>query len=517
MFNPDNHVINSEGGLLKDAGTGALSSRADVKRIVSLALAKDSKPHLIIHFHGGLVNRNDAYEIAEKLYPTYEGSANYPIFFAWESGFFDAIRNNFKDIANDKLFQQLVKKISRWVLKQLPAGTGLRGDGGRVDTTTLEKEFDEYFQGVRKTLPSAFEQTIGPALKLRSVQEPKDELTLATEVQLELDSDFTFKGEMEAIHNSISPADVAAPTPKETGIGATVNNRTEISPEQVQEVFDITPNARGIFSLAKSAIFIAKVVWAVIRRYRSGRDHGPYTTIVEEILAAAYVDKIGGLIWNQMKKDTADAFVDPLNSAGSVLLAEISAQQRASGKNFSRITLVGHSTGAIYINNLIASSVSHLPNVKFDVVFLAPAITYSQFSELLSAHASRINKFRRFCMKDSFEKDDVLVPVIYIQSLLYFVSGLLEFTSGSSPVRVADTPLVGMERYRKNAGTFTKEDFPEIHAVEEFISQHPNGSVWSVTDGNAIKGMTSESEKHGDFDSDDATKKSLAYIANSGF
>ena len=51
---------------------------------------------------------------------------------------------------------------------------------------------------------------------------------------------------------------------------------------------------------------------ATVRRLWNKRDHGLYTTIVEEVLRAAYFNRVGEVVWRMMKKDTSDAFqADP--------------------------------------------------------------------------------------------------------------------------------------------------------------------------------------------------------------
>ncbi len=516
MYDPSKHVVHSENGKLAGASPRATTSRDDIRRMIAAALAAGADPELIVHFHGGLVDKKAALEIAERLWPTYAGAARYPIFFVWEAGLIESIRNNFKDIGNDKLFQQLVKKVSRWVLKQIPAGVGLKGEGGNTDEGRLEKEFDQYFAGTRSELPTALQKSSAASPSLKSVRATASEAVLADEIQADLEMDATFKKELSTIHNDISPADVADPQRKGNGLGATVSKRTEISPQKVDEVFDISSRERGVFTVATAAIFIAKVVVAVVRRYRAGRAHGSYTTIVEEILARAYIDKIGGVVWQQMKKDTADSFTDPATSAGAALLAEIASQQAAGNKKFKRIILVGHSTGAVFISNLIDASARLLPDASFDVVLLAPAVTYKKLAATLNNHGARIHKIRRFGMRDEVEVEDVLVPIVYPRSLLYFVSGLMEFSDDEPTERVADTPLVGMQRFSVNPATFTEQDHPDIAAVEKFIGNR-TGSIWSVTEAAALAGLKSGSRKHGDFDNDPDTIASLVQIADKGF
>lgn len=271
-----------------------------------------------------------------------------------------------------------------------------------------------------------------------------------------------------------------------------------------------------MFTIAKVALFIARVVIAVVNRFRHGRAHGVYTTIVEEILAHAYVDKIGGIIWGQMKKDTADAFSDAQLAGGTALLEEIAQQQKAAGKSFERIVLIGHSTGAVYICNLIDRAASVLPDAKFDVIFLAPAVTHTRFAQTLAKHATRIGKYRQFGMHDPVESADTLVPIVYLRSLLYFVSGVVEFDADGKK-RAPDTPLVGMDRFLLDVETFGPAAFPDIAAVAKFYTERPGSLCWSLTADDATMGSISKSSTHGDFDNDEDTISSIVRILDQGF
>ncbi|MEO6065966.1 MAG: hypothetical protein ABIP49_09340, partial [Lysobacterales bacterium] len=205
--------------------------------------------------------------------------------------------------------------------------------------------------------------------------------------------------------------------------------------------------------------------------------------------------------------------------AGAALLEEIHEQQKAAGKAFKRIVLIGHSTGAVYIGNLLEASAKYLPAASFDIVLLAPAITYHKLAAAIAQHGNRIANLRRFAMQDGVECADQLVPHLYKRSLLYFVSGLVEFTHSPSPVRVPDMPLAGMQRF-VNEPQFSQAPgaFPEIAAVEAFLKdKFENGSVWSVTAGNVAAGLQSSSTKHGDFDNDATTLASIVRILSSGY
>src|ERR1051326_6028432 len=113
------------------------------------------------------------------------------------------------------------------------------------------------------------------------------------------------------------------------------------------------------------------------------------------------------------------------------------------------ITLVGHSTGAVYINNLINRAAQALPNTKFNVVLLAPASRMDDFALVLGKHNNSIANFRMFSMTDASEAKDHLLGIIYPRSLLYFISGVLEGE--------ADVPIVGMNRFLVDETVFDAE------------------------------------------------------------
>lgn len=508
------YVIHAVNGRLSDGGSGADTSRAMIAQMVAKALAAED-PELILHFHGGLVDKIAGLGIATRLYEKYSGGSRTPLFFVWEAGLLESIQNNLKDIGDDRLFRGLVKKVSRWVLERMPAASGLKGAGG-PDPAELERQYDEWFEGQRDTIPDALQAKQNETIVLKSAHQAVDEVDLARRVRRDLDNDELFKLYLQELHADLDPAKISHPIPKVSGVGAVVTVKSDVAPEQVHDVMDVSEDTKGIFTLAKTAAFIVKVTIAVIRRLREGRGHGLYTTIVEEILGAAYIDKVGGVIWRQMKKDTGDAFGDPDETAGSALLKEIGEQQKATGKAFKRIVLIGHSTGAVYIANLIDASEKLLPDAKFDVILLAPAITYEKLAGTLEKHAARIQRVRRFAMRDSVESKDALVPIIYPRSLLYFVSGVVEFSEDDDPTRRADTPLVGMERYRLDPDTFDATKYPEVHAVEKLLGAGSN-SVWSITGDTDSEGLRSKSQKHGDFDNDDDTVASVVRILRKGF
>jgi hypothetical protein len=267
-----------------------------------------------------------------------------------------------------------------------------------------------------------------------------------------------------------------------------------------------TPGStRSILGWYKIAKFVAKVVIAVVKRHWNGRDHGGYPTIVEEVLRAAYLDRVGEVIWRTIKKDTADAFGADKECVGRALIDGL-ARLAKDGKTFPRLCLIGHSTGAIYINHFVNHALAALPDLKFDIVFLAPANRFEDFDALLAKHPGAIANFRMFAMTDELEAQDQLLSIIYPRSLLYFVSGLLEGE--------ADVPIMGMERFLLGKEIFNESDFAAVHRARAWLAQSDR-AIWSISARG--DGLNSESRKHGDFDDDEHTIKSVVRLLKQGF
>jgi len=262
---------------------------------------------------------------------------------------------------------------------------------------------------------------------------------------------------------------------------------------------------KGLLSWFGVAKFAARVVIAVIKRRIRHRDHGGYTTIVEEVLRAAYLDRVGQIVWDMMKKDTADAFADETD-VGSVVLNALAELDR-SGRRFSQISLVGHSTGAVYICNFLAGAKKVLAGARFNVIFLAPACRFDLFQTTFSSVQSSVAGFRMFAMSDALESQDCLVPIVYPRSLLYLVSGVLEGTP--------DVPILGMQRFLQLTDVFKNADFPEVAFGRAWFEKESTRVAWSEDP--RAGGFGTKSHKHGDFDDDPTTLASLEYILASGY
>jgi hypothetical protein len=475
---------------------------ADVERIIGQAV-DNARPHgIAIHFHGGLVNRMAGLSIAQNLAPLYEGAGAYPIFFVWESGFVETLKNNLNDILRDKVFQELVKKTAEWVLKEGAGAIATRGAGQTINTAQVRTDFDEWFAGRAATPPVSLDSPGRSNVTTKGIAPDETDLAFKIEAQIETDPDFEatlaglFVSSGRGTETVTRGADI---TPEPVGVLVDQAALDEMFPSQP------TATTRGGIAWYLVAKFIAKVVIAVLRRFWNERDHGGYTTIVEEVLRAAYLAKVGEVVWRQMKKDTADAFQSG-ESVGTLLLNALAGQQ-STGRALPMITLVGHSTGAVYINHLVRHAATRLPSVRFNVIFLAPACRNEDFANVLKAYGTLVANFRMFAMKDDLEQLDCLVPIIYPRSLLYFVSGVVEGD--------VDVPIVGMQRFINNDRVFSETEFPEVSFVRNFLAENRGRTVWSVAAQQT--GMKSGSKSHGDFDNDADTVASIAAILGGGF
>ncbi len=524
--NPDHCLISANGKL----GASPLSAVTEVERVMNLAAAAAPANGLVIHFHGGLVSKHYALpNIAGPLTEVYKAAGAYPLFFIWESGFGEAIWNNKGDLVNDPAFRELVKKVSEWALKKISitGAFGFRGSGGQQieDIEAFRKEYDKWFDQppagptVPPTETTGIDTSPGATTKARAATPDEDELS--EQINSGLDDDPDFKKAMGEAFNAAMPAEKVAT--KGVGAGSGRSQKLLLSSDALDEMFPPEDGAleahgkvksRGGFSWINVAKFVAKIVIAVIKRFKNDRDHGLYCTVVEEVLRSAYGDLIGAAIWNQMKKDTLDSFTDGTDTCGLAVIKKLKSLE-GEEKAFKRLTLVGHSTGAIYICNFLDMAKKVGLTTPIQVIFLAPAVTCGRFAQAIDEHGGdRLTSFRMFAMKDERETQDEMLKPLYTRSLLYFVSGLLEGEAvGGGWNSILDMPLVGMARYYDLSNIFG--DDHAVAKVKTFLNDGTHRMVWSQTL-DASEGLNSDAAKHGDFDNDDVTLKSVSAIIKNG-
>lgn len=498
----------------------------DIESLLETYKASDSPAGLVVHFHGGLVSYASGKGIAEALAPVYQAAGAYPVFFVWEAGLLEAIFNNLGDIGQEKIFREFVRKVIEFALGRLKGVVGAKGAGGTaVNPQIVAHAMDEWFEGRGVAVPFEDFALLQAADRTRTAQMATDD-AMRMEIQANLEMDQRFLREIEAVSNGLLPLGEGVSA---RGVGTKAAANTLMDPKALAELVDAPARGtRGVISLMKVAAAIAKVVVRVVKRFIAGRDHGLYGTVVEEVLREFYVDKLGKcLLWNQMKKDTVDAFmekIEPGKEPGGTMFLKALAEHLAKigpGGARPRVTLVGHSTGAVYICNLLAAAGRWLPaGFKFDIILLAPAVSFARFSACMAANEKWVGGVRLFGMKDEVELKDAMAqgglgPVarlVYPHSLLYFVSGLLEDEVEDKP----DHPILGMQRFYERKDVFDAAEFPEVEQARRFFASPPKRCmVWSEV--HEVNGLASASTAHGDFDGDKDTLASVQWLLRNGF
>lgn len=465
----------------------------DLQQLFDAVEQHEFRDHLVVHFHGGLVPRTSAMQNVVKLLPDYIQSRSYPIFFVWNSGALGALAHNLDEVAQEPAFHRLVRRLAQLLAGKLAEKGGTRGPVVQVESLkSIPTEPEKLYEWTRKHESTTVKK---PSTLSASQQD---------QIKRELMGDPVLIKESLAIAAGLrNPEEIQRDLEERSrgGFAVRASRKTLMSPVVLKKIAEKTPDkgSRGINVLGVLAEYGVKIAKAVIKRYRNGRDHGLMATIIEEVGRVLYFDSIGSVVWELMKGDTEDAFGgDPLKHAGTAFLDHL----RTWWKPGRHVTLIGHSTGAVYIYYLLKYADGVLPaGLKFDIVFLAPVSTFELIHGALPLFTKRVSGFRMFALQDDLERGYWEVPFLYPASLLYMVSGLFE--------PEADTPLLGMQRYHQT-GPY---DFPEVQAVREWIADR---CIWSVSQG-LLPGLQSTSHKHGAFNSDRSTRESVKHILRNGF
>jgi hypothetical protein len=471
--------------------------------------------HLVLYFHGGLVSEAQGLERANQLMPLFMDRIKaHPIFFIWESGLIEVIENNLTTISGQGLFNEVLNAVMKFALSKMKSPE----ESGR-DIGTLRPATDAEVQAEK-----AEETTTRSEL----TDEERENLT---PVDFQEEQQFTkylknrptFQNEADkAINAAIASTPAAAASDSRSVLKPSVEAVAEApTAEEImlsQEVLDelrvqagATPDEQGR-GLISTAVLIKAAVGAlrnVVTRMIAHTDHGVYCTTVEEVLRQLYFDKVGRPIWNGMKDATRSSFdsKDGLTGdklhGGCYFLEKLCGYLTEDGTAPLKISLVGHSAGAIYVCRLLEKAYEMLPaSFKFHkIVFLAPAVDFDLFKSTIIGHQERFDDLRIYAMQDQYEAMDHLVPVIYPRSLLYFVSGMLEGAS--------DKPLMGMERYFSRQQPYNSD---ALLVCTNFVKkQGKDRVVWSIAS-NMAPGLNSGAQHHGGFALDPTTQDSVAYF-----
>ena len=490
------------------------TTEADVRTMVEEL--KDSAK-IVVHLHGGLVSKDRALEMADRLQPYYLNAGVRPIFMVWESGFVETIRNNLHEIDKEQIFTILVKKVLKYAVGKLTDTSDAKATGRLLLPNDIKVAIE--FNKRRQQVTPFFDVNPTGLTELTQAERKRFESDLATDV--------AFQEESQAIVDGSRPAEeIQTVTAKGVTALHRRSARTLMSPDVVEElVADAAEKeGKGILSTAALIVRAGKILNRVIQRFVAQHDHGVYATVVEEVLREFYLANVGADIWGMMKKDTADTFAEfgQVPKRGGWLLVQELGRVIKEGHR-PEVSVVAHRAGAIYACHLLA----HLDWARDDqthplprdfklknLIFLAPACDFRLFDRTLTRHrqSALFDYFRMFALSDKLESGYWEVPGVYPRSLLYFVSGVVERELDNSAY---DMPLVGMQRYFNMQHRLTKllvYRQPEVERVRQFLAQSPErrSEVWSEEDRGP--GLASDAIRHGAFTDTGERSRTIAAV-----
>jgi hypothetical protein len=486
--------------VLLQAGKFDVANGSDIKCLEQIfSRFAASKPKgLVLYFHGGMVPRQDAQANADRLVQEFEESGADSLFVIWESGVSEIISQKLPAIFKEDLFQAIHVKVSQFVkakLEKLLKPDGARGIG-------LPVEFESAIQEEIDKGPEMFGDISIGDIPLDAAPDLDGVLTEDEKNEIEggVDRDPTLRQELGAV--AAGRSTVEAKTKSADAIAP----KSTLMDEKVLE--DITPPEAKGGKFALSTILLGKhIVWvvsAVVWRFINRRDHGPYLTIVEEIMREFYVRAIGRSLWTGMKDSIETAFKFEPDCGGAALVNEMQKLWQ-SGVN-PCVTLIGHSAGAIYVSRLLRALDEKMdPSFRVNVALIAPACTFSYLATSLNQAKSRVANLRIFGMGDSIERKDAIASAFYPASLLYFVSGVIEDSR--------DEPLVGMERYY--SAPYTGGGFGDITSVKGQVTlSRSHAYAWSHVGG--FDGANCDMTSHGGWIKAPATLASIKHLIQKG-
>lgn len=508
-------------------------TRADVAATFAAFREQTATNRLALFFHGGLVDKVTGQKEGANSYDNYANIV-FPLFFIWESGIWEVLAHHLPLVFAETIFGRIVSHATDLVSSKIPQPQGVP----EADRVAL----------------------LAASLNLPNPDVEKIEVTSADidAFMTAIKNDETIQQEAVAIARTSQSVDTLL-APTATIDSFQLSPRTYLSPDVVSAIrgayvqanranlgsaqtlaalpLDIGGAIQAAWAIAKAAV---PVIVNSVKRFVAKRDHGITCTIVEEVLRALYLANTGSSIWEEMKRETEDAFgVDSSLYGGTAVIEELCMHLKQ--KPSTPVTLVGHSTGAIYIGNFlrhvdIALRTQGDTTTVFDIILMAPASTMDFFT---SSYTSRVRGIRMFQMKDATEQQDHLMSAdfgpedpsilgkVYPRSLLYLVSGICEYfegQGGSGPHALDgdDMPILGMDRFYAQMAVFSPADYASVgQARTDFAVAPPTIAtkyvrVLSPTAATPNDGYRSTAEKHGNFPGDQPTIESIRVCFKQG-
>ena len=390
-----NHIIH--------ISNGKLAEDTPISKVDEIVEAAVAKKNIVIHMHGGLVDEAAGRETARRLTDLYKDAGAYPIFMVWEAGLFEVLRNNFRELASEAFFRLILKRVRRIVAQKAAQDENTRSSNSLppVDLFSQENKLDaaldKVANGVADDLEFAANDTVADGTTQIS---PIEEIALENE----LAADFLLKTEIDAISAGLRDrAEIEQEQAARSARPVMASSKTLMDPEAIERLIERPEGdlaARGLISSAKAIKAIISISKNVISRWLDGRFHGLHATIVEEIVRELYLANVGALVWGHMKRDTADSFGGNADVFGGTALLNKLNDKIGLAEDV-RITLVGHSTGAVFIAHMLEKAQQLRPSgFNFNIVFLAPASTFKLTARSFLQYKEQIAGFRMFTMTD---------------------------------------------------------------------------------------------------------------------
>ncbi len=449
QIDPLHDIVLNEGKFSGSAGTTA----GDLNDAFVNFDKSNQSGHLCVFFHGGLVSEAEGLNTASRLIENYAANGAYPFFFIWKSDLLSVVRAILEAHSDNPVFLVAANYAIQMVAHKI---------AGALDT-------DPSLKGQRIRTRNAVPMT----LKELAVYAQHYDRAWARH-----------GGEQLACSSS-----------------------------ELKQFAQFLVDAEKAISV-KRRLFLRKnlrdsksPLSRIIHRFNTHHDHDLYTTVVEELFIAMGLDQcLGEKIWGKMKEFINDSFSRGAGAGGSAFLDHLCAAWK---KNPGlRVTLIGHSAGAIYVQRFIEELHARLPassTLQVEFIMLAPALTFERMNAGLPALQKRVSGLRVFGLDNKTEGSYWEVPPVYNKSLLYIVSSLCEADPN------ADKPLVGMQRYWNGAPYIVTE----ILAVTAFIDS--TRSVWSPANPGADAGYQSNAKMHGRFPVEKDTNGSVCFALKDGF
>ncbi len=485
-------IIESRGGL----PTAEASAR--IADLVA-TLQQQSAPRLILHAHGGLVDRASALNSAEGIDGTFSQLSGWErAYLIWNTSFWDAVKPGLRACERDHLARQTHRHTRTWIEERTSAIGGAAAHEADVGDPPLASE-----QEIRARLRQHREA---------NARGEPDEVGIRRELKSRLSKDEDFMAltdRMELIARG--GASAAASLDEDAALESWSNLTDEVRQEIVGRTRS-DPEENAVRAVVYARLGLAAV--RIVVRFLRGRDHGLQATTLEELVREFYLDLMGAAVWGQMKDDAKSHF-ETEDGAGSLLLRGLHAIAE-SGKPVE-LVVVAHSAGSILALHLLRKALGVSSKVTIKLVFWAAAVTHRTVAKLLDQQAiDRLSRFAMLSLTDQAEKSDPLdheVPGdIYPRSLLYLISGILEPDLHLFPH--ADAPLLGMERHRTIRATrLTGQERADLKHVKSVLSLKKfKNAAWTCP-----CNMDCWAKSHGSFSCDAVVHATTVRIVQSDF